>query len=170
MAALGGSRNPFGFLPSAAADVLPKSPTVLAGGRVTAANGEDTTATERGEIGAGITSFPGKSLLFRERWPFCTVDAEGRRRAPGDAAAGDGGESEGGTSTKAESQSATKQKRTKGGSRSGRGGGLGGAISHVLGEGRGVSAGGGWRHPRTTALATMVATSGCRLAEMKRER
>ncbi|CAM9100725.1 unnamed protein product, partial [Hapterophycus canaliculatus] len=169
VAAFGGSRNPFGFLPSAA-DGLPKSAIKLTGSRVAAVNEEDAAAAESGEIGAGITVSSGESRLLRERWPYCTVGAVRRPGAPGDAVTANSGESGSGTTTKAESHNeAYPQGGTKRGLKKGWAREFCGADEHVGAEMRSAAAGGGWRHAGSTASAVMVATDGSCLAEMKRE-
>lgn len=149
VAAFGGARDPFGFLPVAKA----------------AGDGDEgppASTADSSEINARCSA--GKSVLRQERWPYRLVDgAEGRRT--GGAGVVVFGKPVGSVAeVKMAGESAEKGRiETKDISGSKNGGGAGGAYRH--GE-----AGGGWRHPISTALAISAATDEARLAEKERER
>ncbi|CAM9540792.1 unnamed protein product [Scytosiphon promiscuus] len=153
IAAFGGSRNPFGFLPSAA-DVRPKAAIVVAGAGVTAITDEGNIAiTGGGEIGANGTPPSRERRLHRERWPFCAVDG-----------------SDSGMTVDLESRSEAKvESDPRHGFRNGSGSEFDDTDELFCAERRSAAAGGGWRHPGATALAITVATDGARLGEMRRD-
>lgn len=114
-------------------------------------------------------------LLFQERWPYCAVDASEGLRVVGGAGSAVIGEPVGGTTVMwtaeaptevVEDQESEKKPGVKGG---GIGGGRSSSGSYEAGVQRG-EAGGGWRHPVSTALAIGAATNQAHLAERERER
>lgn len=161
VAAFGGSRDPFGFFPSCA-DV-PKLAAAAGGDEVMAA------AESSGRSVAEPANARKVPLLLRERWPYCAVDASEGLRVVGGASPTTLGEPVGGTVVvgTAEDQERCKAPELWGGGVGDVGGGRGHGPNGAGGRG---SAGGGWRHPVSTALAIGVATNQAQLAEKERER
>lgn len=155
VAAFGGSRSPFGFLPAAEA---------AAG----AAGGQAATASNTGSRETDAKDSAGKVLLRRERWPYCLVDSAGGQRT-GDAGAVVLTEPVGGVAAAKLVGEGTGKGEIDTERSSGAKDGSDADGSEEAGGGHG-EAGGGWRHPVSTAVAISAATDEARLAERERER
>eukprot|EP00903_Cladosiphon_okamuranus_P007797 g7546.t1 len=150
VAAFGGARNPFGFLPAADA-----------GG----AGGHEATASSPYSLDSDTTRSAQKVRLRRDRWPFRLLDSvEGQgtgrtdavvlRESVGRAAAAE-------TVGKA-TESGKKHTEKSPGAKEG------GYGSDKAGDPHG-GAGGGWKHPVSTALAISSMTDEPHLAEREKE-
>lgn len=153
VAAFGGSRDPFGFLPAADAGG--------AGGQVATAATADSPDSE-------AKCSAGKVLLRRDRWPYRLVDrVEGQRTGGTDAllireTVRAAAEAE--TVGKATERRKSETEKSPTAREAGRAGG-----SDEAGDGHG-DAGGGWRRSFSTALAIRSVTDEARLAEREHER